>query len=861
MSSRAAAEAAKQNVPDAVTGSPVPGRDRAAQPASYDAFFQIQRTLGNQAVRRLFESRVLHAKLRVSQPGDADEIEADRVANQVVSSSHAPGLQRKCSCSGGSSCAKCSDDESVIHRSAGSQMLRSSRPSIQRSPASESSGPSLAGATAPAAHSADRGPARAHPLIVEDDSPTLARGQMKKSEFIETLRSATCATADAVLASVGHSTKSCPYIEKWLSHYSGKPSEHIERALLKYAPESARARSARELISIVTARVHSAALTWAKTGKVTGIPEDMAHELPGGGLLGGGGFLSGIAGAALGFLGGSSKGKSEGGGVQRKARDRDSGNDYDAASVKSQLGAGHSLDSRVQTQMSSAFGYDFSAVRVHTDSQARRLSDGLTARAFTIGSDIAFGAGEYKPGTLIGDALIAHELAHVVQQQGGNDSGAPQSKGHAGHDALEEEADLAATRAMIASRDGNVKRDAASGNARSWLPVGLRLQRCGSDETRLNETRLNLKDMTLKQRKEFVQRHFEKKDRTFADRILEDIVQSSDILNFKDEEELKTEIFKRMTTSRVMQKTQDLFGNAFEYPNKPKAKECLPGNEKGDKINPRVNKAAEKYWGPVQYEKGSYYFELSGEGKQNAYQALKTLFTPQNSICNMTLIHCDYLASVVHFLTFAETIGPKEFDLRVKSGKIEMRLTYYGFQYLEDRGAFKSAAGVSLQEVRPPSENDLIIGDHVIFWNHRAYDDLNQKIGNAWRLENAILIDKKGKEDIFEGHGSGIKTKKGLLQRLAHEFNVVIKMAQSVIAKIRNKDPKKSAAGQEERETRFPNLQEESGVWKIHTRYKKSYDVKTVDEENPETNPDMLGLRDPDDPSRLYWVKRPVESK
>ena len=57
--------------------------------------------------------------------------------------------------------------------------------------------------------------------------------------------------------------------------------------------------------------------------------------------------------------------------------------------------------------MGAAFGHDFSSVRVHTDSSDAALSDQLNARAFTIGSDIAFGSGEYQPGTMIGDALIA----------------------------------------------------------------------------------------------------------------------------------------------------------------------------------------------------------------------------------------------------------------------------------------------------------------------------------------------------------------------------------------------------------------------------------------------------------------------
>ncbi len=62
------------------------------------------------------------------------------------------------------------------------------------------------------------------------------------------------------------------------------------------------------------------------------------------------------------------------------------------------------------------FGYDFSGVRLHTDTRAQDAADELNARAFTTGTDIALGDGDFAPGTQTGRRLIAHELAHVVQQ-------------------------------------------------------------------------------------------------------------------------------------------------------------------------------------------------------------------------------------------------------------------------------------------------------------------------------------------------------------------------------------------------------------------------------------------------------------
>jgi hypothetical protein len=62
--------------------------------------------------------------------------------------------------------------------------------------------------------------------------------------------------------------------------------------------------------------------------------------------------------------------------------------------------------------------YDFSGVRIHTDAQAAESARQLNARAFTVGNHIVFDTGEYAPHTLSGQRLLAHELTHVVQQNG-----------------------------------------------------------------------------------------------------------------------------------------------------------------------------------------------------------------------------------------------------------------------------------------------------------------------------------------------------------------------------------------------------------------------------------------------------------
>ena len=80
-------------------------------------------------------------------------------------------------------------------------------------------------------------------------------------------------------------------------------------------------------------------------------------------------------------------------------------------------GGGRSLDPTTRRSMEARFGYDFSSVRVHDDAAASSAAAEVSATAFTVGEDIVLGGG-YDPTTPRGRHLIAHELAHVVQQRG-----------------------------------------------------------------------------------------------------------------------------------------------------------------------------------------------------------------------------------------------------------------------------------------------------------------------------------------------------------------------------------------------------------------------------------------------------------
>jgi hypothetical protein len=82
--------------------------------------------------------------------------------------------------------------------------------------------------------------------------------------------------------------------------------------------------------------------------------------------------------------------------------------------------SGQPLDPATRAFMEPRFGRDFGNVRTHTGSQADTAAASLQARAFTVGRDVVFAAGEHNPGSESGKRLLAHELTHVVQQSASN---------------------------------------------------------------------------------------------------------------------------------------------------------------------------------------------------------------------------------------------------------------------------------------------------------------------------------------------------------------------------------------------------------------------------------------------------------
>jgi hypothetical protein len=156
------------------------------------------------------------------------------------------------------------------------------------------------------------------------------------------------------------------------------------------------------------------------------------------------------------------------------------------------LGAGRALDASTRGRMEPVIGVALDHVRIHEDARASAVADAHDARALTFGNHVAFAAGQHRPGTPAGDALLAHELAHVAQQgqaARGLAEGAPRRFGREGLSSaddpvLERSADFTAMRATMALH-------ATAHGLRAGAPLaapgasagGLRLSRCSKSKT------------------------------------------------------------------------------------------------------------------------------------------------------------------------------------------------------------------------------------------------------------------------------------------------------------------------------------------------------------------------------------------
>jgi len=280
-------------------------------------------------------------------------------------------------------------------------------------------------------------------VIVEDGLP-VGDGQINRTAFMDRVEPAITRTAESILQPAGREAKDCPYLEFWVSYYRDQSAAHIERALAKYVKPDPPDIDGIE--KAILAHVTEAVAGWVydRSVQVPGeidwrVKDDLVDD-------------DSADGAVAQRMGADGHGAPAAPGS--------------AAAIRGQLSSGRPLDASVRTRMERGFGTSFTDVRVHTDQRAVSAAQRFDARAFAVGQDIGFGAGEYRPGSLSGDLLLAHELAHTIQQRGA----------HATNEGAQDyEAD--ATRAAIGAVVPGME-----GQHAPRMRGGLLLRRCGTGE-------------------------------------------------------------------------------------------------------------------------------------------------------------------------------------------------------------------------------------------------------------------------------------------------------------------------------------------------------------------------------------------
>ncbi|MEZ3116653.1 DUF4157 domain-containing protein [Halobaculum sp. MBLA0147] len=178
-------------------------------------------------------------------------------------------------------------------------------------------------------------------------------------------------------------------------------------------------------------------------------------------------------------------------------RDRRRGPDGDAGVPDTVRGVisspGRPLDTSIQRAVEERMGDSLGDVRIHTGPKAAAAADQINARAFTVGNHVAFGAGEYDPESAEGQHVLAHELAHVRQQTGGDLSTLPQ-KGvqlEIGPDPeLEREAEETAQRVMSGGKLGIQKLSDTEVHVQRFFGFGSEIHSSGSESVDINPDEL-----------------------------------------------------------------------------------------------------------------------------------------------------------------------------------------------------------------------------------------------------------------------------------------------------------------------------------------------------------------------------------
>jgi hypothetical protein len=159
----------------------------------------------------------------------------------------------------------------------------------------------------------------------------------------------------------------------------------------------------------------------------------------------------------------------------------------ETAVSRASSGGGQPLPEELAARFSASLGADLGSVRIHTGSASASAARAVGAKAYAMGQDIHFAAGQYDPASPAGQHLLAHEVAHTVQQAGGTATRQNKLEISAPGDAHEQEAESAAC-AMVAGQPTTITTSTHGGVSRFWDEV-QNLLGWGEDEEEVVATK------------------------------------------------------------------------------------------------------------------------------------------------------------------------------------------------------------------------------------------------------------------------------------------------------------------------------------------------------------------------------------
>ncbi|MEW7289053.1 eCIS core domain-containing protein [Aquimarina sp. 2304DJ70-9] len=281
------------------------------------------------------------------------------------------------------------------------------------------------------------------PRFIVEDFEIATHGQMKKSPFLRSAKDQIKKSVEEELVGSPYSLDQFPYLTSHFQTLNRSSAEEVENKIKEYTVNTESVTSANQYIVLLSGKLREVTSHWLTTGELPSEPQELIERIPEQyRTLGrvnpylmpiwrtGQDITQAISTASeqvidtvvdVGREVGSFFGN-VGRGVMGLFTKSGDPSGHDPVSVSQRLGRGAKFSGGSKSQMESVFGRNFSDVEIHTGSKANNLAGELGARAFTVGNQIGFASNQFKPGTPFGDALLAHELAHVQQQQQGRKS-------------------------------------------------------------------------------------------------------------------------------------------------------------------------------------------------------------------------------------------------------------------------------------------------------------------------------------------------------------------------------------------------------------------------------------------------------